>query len=320
MCSVAFVAALVAGTAIGKPVIDVLRIRGARQTVSEDAPSSHAAKQGTPTMGGIIILVAFTAGFAAAWLGGARLSGAVPVCVLIACCAAIGLWDDLLIARRGKNLGLKARHKLALQVIAAIGFVCWLSGSITTTVQGVELGWAYYPLAVVLIVGLTNAVNLMDGLDGLAAGVCAIILVGIVLASSVHNAAWSVCLAASLAGGCCAFLWFNCHPAQVFMGDTGSLALGGAIAGLALAGKLEVPTQVFAVVPWIETLSVIGQVAVFKVRKAQRGLAYAQVHRLFRRTPLHHHFEELGMPETRIVARFWLASAAAVALGLLVWR
>lgn len=324
----AFAAALLAGWAL----IPWLTRLGVRQTVSSDAPSRHAGKQGTPTMGGIAILAGLGIPVMVEALFNPQHWPNLVLLALALAFGAIGFWDDLLIARRGKNLGLKARHKLALQFLCAAVFVAWLaaadfgrgeqiSGRLTVVRlwQDVDLGIWYYPIAVLIIVGLSNAVNLADGLDGLAAGVCTMAFLGLaaLVAAPAASPMGSLALfGSSTAGACCGFLWYNAHPARVFMGDTGSLALGAALGGMAILGKAEVPAQFMAAIPWAAALSVIVQVGVFRYRAWRHGLEYARAHRVFRRTPIHHHFEELGWPETQIVARFWLITASVVASTL----
>lgn len=312
------------GIALGTPVIRWLKGLGASQTVSADAPESHRSKQGTTTMGGLLILLGLTLPVLAdAALNPGHLTELALLGLTLAF-GSIGFLDDLIIARRGKNLGLKARQKLLFQFLFAIAFAWWLSATAVrgrTTVLGIggwsaDLGFWYYLLGVVSIVGMSNAVNLTDGLDGLAGGVCtmlALALAGTALVSASTAYAWLPLFGGALAGGCAGFLWFNFHPAQVFMGDTGSLPLGAALAGMAMLGKTEVEFQAFALIPWAATFSVIIQVVVFKARRRKHGLEYAKAHRVFRRTPLHHHFEEIGMRETKIVGRFWLATALAIA-------
>lgn len=280
-------------------------------------------------MGGLLILAGLSLPMLFVVVGSPGQASALALLGLTLAFGLIGFVDDFLIATRGKNLGLKARQKLALQLAFAIAFVVWLCASAvpgqTTALRifagdhTIDLGLAYYVLGVLFIVGLSNAVNFVDGLDGLAGGVSAII--ALAAAATVQAAvgySWLPLFGGALAGGCAGFLWFNAHPAQVFMGNTGSTALGAALAGMAMLGKIEVPFQLYAAVPWVVLLSVIIQVAVFKYRRRRYGLEYAQAHRVFRRTPLHHHFEELGWPETKIVQRFWLATALGVAVGLLL--
>jgi phospho-N-acetylmuramoyl-pentapeptide-transferase len=310
-------------------VIQWLKGLGASQTVSSDAPETHRAKQGTTTMGGLLILLGLTLPVVADIALNPGHVSALALLGLTLAFGGIGFLDDLLIARRGKNLGLKARQKLALQFAFAAGFAWWLyatavPGRTTVLAAGgwsADLGVWYYLLGVFLLVGMSNAINLTDGLDGLAGGVSlmlALALAGTALVSTTTSFGWLPLFGGALAGGCAGFLWYNIHPAQVFMGDTGSLGLGAALAGMSMLGKTEVELQGFALIPWAATFSVIIQVLVFKARKRRHGLEYAKAHRVFRRTPLHHHFEECGFNETKIVGRFWLVTALAIAVTLAI--
>lgn len=326
-----FVAAFAVSALLGEPVIGWLKRLGASQTVSADAPERHREKQGTTTMGGLLILAGLTVPVAVeAAMHPAHVS-AFALLGLTLANGLIGFLDDLLIARRGKNLGLKARQKLVLQFIAAALFCFWLYETAiparTTHLRfagwDADLGGWYYPLGVLFIMAMSNAINLTDGLDGLAGGISALLAIALamtVLAPLGTAYAWLPLFGGALAGGCAGFLWYNVHPARVFMGDTGSLALGAALAGMAMLGKTEVSFQIYALVPWAATFSVIIQVLAFKVRKQRFGLEYAKAHRVFRRTPLHHHFEECGWRETRIVGRFWLATAISVGVALALTR
>jgi len=325
MIAAGFIAAFAVSTLLGGPLIRLLRRIGAKQAISEDAPSRHQAKQGTPTMGGLLILAGLLIPVAVDAAPNPQHRMAWGLLGLTLAYGLIGFLDDYLITTRGKNLGITARQKLALQFLFAAGFALWLRATATpgrtTTLrfgaETMECGDAYYLLGVLFIVGMSNAINLTDGLDGLAGGIVA--MIALALAGTVHGVAgygWLPLFGGALAGGCAGFLWYNAHPAQVFMGNTGSTALGAALAGLAMLGKAEVPFQLYAVMPWATLFSVMIQVSVFKYRRRRYGLEYARAHRVFRRTPLHHHFEELGWPETKIVQRFWLATALAVALGI----
>ncbi|MCC6728922.1 MAG: phospho-N-acetylmuramoyl-pentapeptide-transferase [Chthonomonadales bacterium] len=311
-----FAAAFAVSVLVGGPCIRALRRVGARQTVSANAPAAHAGKQGTPTMGGLILLAGLVA---AAALSAQATGDAGAVAGLLGVTlafGAIGFLDDYLKAARGKNLGLIARQKLALQFAAATAFALWLAAQHRpgqSVLLGADLGVWYYALAALLLVAVSNAVNLADGLDGLAAGICGLVGVGVVLVAAGRVGAMT---GAATAGACAGFLWHNAHPAAVFMGDTGSLPLGAALAAAAVLAKGEVAFLGLAAVLWLEMASVIVQVSVFKLRRRRGGLEYARAHRVFRRTPLHHHFEELGWPETRVVQRFWLATAVAVAITL----
>lgn len=301
--AIAFIISLLCSILIGPRAIKSLKALKLRQTISEDAPDRHKQKQGTPMMGGIIILIGFLVGLLSLYHIDSRV---IAVLLLTLGSALIGFADDFLIATRGKNLGLKARQKLARQFLVAILFMLWVyagKGLHTTKIfmpNGffIDFGWVYYPLMTLMIVGMSNAFNLADGLDGLASGMTAILslaLGGLVLSVRDANPALTI-MCWSLAGACFGFLWHNCNPAKIFMGDTGSLALGSATVGIAIAGKCEFFYLILGAIFVFEALSVIIQVVSFKTRKK----------RVFKMTPIHHHFELSGMPETRIVVRFWI--------------
>ena len=344
---VGFLCAFLVSALPGKSAIRLLRRLNARQNISEDAPASHQQKQGTPTMGGLLILMSLTVTVIAFGLSsqiGAHRHPAddyalAPILLLTLAFGGIGFADDYLSAKRGKNLGLKAREKLAAQIAAAAGFVLWMylsahqafttsveliPASLTSTVGGqmargplvVDLGLWYYPMALLFVVGLSNATNFTDGLDGLSSGLAILIsmsLGALVYAMRPDLGFFCVALSGALAG----FLWWNAHPARVFMGDTSSLALGAALAAIALVGKQEIGLIVAAMVCWIELISVIVQVSTFKWRRRRHGLEFAQSHRVFRRSPLHHHFEEIGWSETQVVVRFWIVGAICAGMSLL---
>lgn len=323
---VGFVAALVGAIALGRPILAWLQVSGVRQNISSDAPERHSTKQGTPTMGGAIMLAGVAVGLGSAWMWTGVTLASVLAGGLIIGNAAIGALDDRLSLKRGSNLGLRARDKFALQMTLTAAFLAvlaWTSSDCdVTSVLGADLGSLYWPLAAVFIVGLSSGTNLADGLDGLTAGMSVATYAGLAIMLHIAGAEQSlVALAATMAGACAGLLWFGAYPALVFMGDTGSLALGAGLAGIAVVGKVEAPLTVATALFWVEALSVMAQVAVFKWRKRTRGIEYARAHRLFRRAPLHHHFEELGaMPETRIVARFWVVTAATTALAVALCR
>lgn len=303
---------------------------GARQTVSEDAPAQHVAKQGTPTMGGLLILLGLTVttlGYAAFSPHRVEL---LALLILTLAFGLIGFLDDYLKATRGKNLGLTSRQKLAMQIVFAVGFMIWLRlmetpGKTTQIAFGawmaIDPGEVYYLFGALFIAGMSNAINLADGLDGLAGGITtllALALAAVIQGGPEVHGLWL--FAGAMSGGCAGFLWYNAHPAQVFMGDTGALALGAGLAGLAMLGKAEAPAQGIFLVPYAVALSVVIQVAVFKYRRRRFGLEYAKANRVFRRTPLHHHFEELGWQETKIVQRFWLATTLCAAITLVIFH
>lgn len=302
---VAFALALVAG----RPYIHYLQQWKLGQIIRVEGPESHHAKAGTPSMGGWLILgpallALPIAGWhnMAVWLLAATILGF----------ALVGWLDDYLIVKKRSNKGLSPRQKLAGQILVGAAFAAglWYLGRGTTIMipvlhQPFDLGPLYWPLLVFIMVGTSNAVNLTDGLDGLASGTVAIALSGLALAlvGIGQNLAQPELLAliAAVIGGCLGFLWFNCHPAQVFMGDTGSLGLGAAVAGAAALGHLELWLIPLGAVFIAETLSVMIQVTYFKRTGGKR---------FFKMSPLHHHFELSGWKETKVVGRFYLVGAA----------
>ena len=325
-----FSAGLVLG--LGDAVIALLGRRSARQPVSGDAPASHQAKQGTPTMGGLllvavafVITVAFTLLAALDERQRVRLL-AVAGTLLLA--GIVGFLDDLGKARRKQNkAGLSERVKLAGQVLVAALFLFVIGqteqAGITTVVavfgRNIDFGILYYALGVLYLCGFGNAVNFTDGLDGLAAGTTLITTLSLAVLALLNESAAVTpevsIFYLSVAGACAGFLWFNAHPARVFMGDTGSLALGMGVAAAAIAAKQETLLLVVGAVYLMEIGSMMIQRYVFKWRRIRRGIEYAKANRVFRRAPLHHHFEELGWPETRVVARFWVMALMAAAVG-----
>jgi phospho-N-acetylmuramoyl-pentapeptide-transferase len=311
-------------------LIDWLRAHRVGQPIHEDVPDGHTTKAGTPTMGGVAIVVAAVVGYAAAHLhsGLVFTRSGVLVMLTIAAAGVVGALDDWIKVSAERNLGLSKRAKMGGLLVVAVGFaaaaVTWTD--VETTVSftrwsepGWELGrvgWSI--LAVLLIAGFTNAVNLTDGLDGLAAG-SSIYAFGAMTAIGfwafrhpgvyqVSHALDLAVIAAAMAGATIGFLWWNAPPAQVFMGDTGSLALGAALATLALTLNVQLMLPIVGALFVFETLSVIVQVGSFRVFKR----------RVFRMAPIHHHFELGGWPETTVIIRFWLLAmmATAVALGL----
>jgi len=317
----ALVVAFAAAVALGRPAIRLLRGWGCGQQVRDDGPRSHYAKQGTPTMGGVVILAALIAGVAAsaALMQGVG-AGALATVALAIGFAVVGFVDDRAIIKHKRSLGLRAREKLVLQFALAAGFLYLLRGLgfvnpvvlVPFTSKLVTLGWWYYPLAAVFIVLTSNSVNLSDGLDGLAAGLAAIagLSVGVIATQRGEPAVSAMCYA--LAGGCFGFLWYNAHPARIFMGDTGALGLGAALAGAAVVLKSEIMLLIIGIIFYLEALSVIAQVAAFRLTGK----------RILRMSPLHHHLELSGWPEPRIVTRMWIVAAligwAAVMVGRLL--
>jgi phospho-N-acetylmuramoyl-pentapeptide-transferase len=293
----------------GPFVIPELRKLKFGQSIREEGPKSHQAKSGTPTMGGLMILAALTAG--ALFAAGFEPSVLLALFVTLGH-GVIGFVDDYIKVVKKRNLGLRPRHKFLGQIIMAV--VVALIGSlflgVTTELwvpllnKVVDVGVFYYVLIFFVLVGTTNAVNLTDGLDGLATGTVAVaaICYAVVCVMFGKAALASFCIA--VAAACIAFLRFNAHPAKVFMGDTGSLALGGALAAAAILTKTELLLVIVGGVFVIEALSVIIQVISFQTTGK----------RVFLMSPIHHHFELLGWPETKVVRTFW---AAGVVFGLL---
>ncbi len=311
-------AALAAGFAALAVIISarwvIGRLQRARfgQRIREEAPNRHQEKAGTPTMGGLLILAATLAAtlLVIPWpTGKAQL-----VLVVMLGYGAVGAFDDLLKLRRGRNLGLRARERLAIQIPLAIIVATYIMRQIP---QGstvgllwlgrIHLGWAYLLFATLYLVGFTNAVNLTDGLDGLAGGTVAIAAGAYVIIALRHSAPELAIIAAAVAGACLGFVWFNAHPAAVFMGDVGSNALGAALAAIALLTKTEVLLLLVGLVFVLEAASVLLQVVFFK---------WTHGRRLFRMSPLHHHFELTGWSETQTVIRMWLVAAFGAAVGL----
>ena len=307
-----------------------LESRRIGQPVREDGPKSHHAKAGTPTMGGIVIVGAVVIGYIVGHFGtGIEFSRAGMLVVLVTIALAIvGFLDDLLKVRNKRSLGLNKRAKFSLQiaVAAAFGFlgVYWVHSSTVlsftrASVPGFQLGViGWIVLAGVMLVGTSNAVNLTDGLDGLAAGsgtFCFAVLALIGYWSFRHvsiyhlNSALDVGLVSvALAGSCLGFLWWNAAPARIYMGDTGSLAIGGGLAAICLMLNVDLLLIVIGGLFVLETTSVIVQVFSFRVFGR----------RVFKMAPMHHHFELLGWPETTVIARFWIMAGifAVVGLGL----
>jgi phospho-N-acetylmuramoyl-pentapeptide-transferase len=314
---------LIAGTAsllicifLSPKFISFLREREFGQNIREEGPEGHHAKAGTPTMGGIIIFTAIAIPFVlltdfSDW----RAVGVFGVAVA---CALIGFADDYTKLVKRRSLGLRGRTKLVVTMAIAIGL--WLvatrGADLADTLDlrvvdaTIDLGYLY-PLFIYLVVaGTTNAVNLTDGLDGLAAGCAAIVLLAYIAITFTNGQLGLSLVAACLVGACVGFLWFNSFPASIFMGDTGSLGLGGAIAGLAVMTKTEVLLIVLGGIFVIEALSVMIQVFAFQSFRK----------RVFKMAPIHHHFELEGWSETKIILRFWIVAAVCAAIGFTLYQ
>ena len=278
--------------ALGGWTIRILRNLKAGQRVRDDGPQRHLQKEGTPTMGGVLIVLALVLGvLVASQVAFHLVSNRVLLVIgLTVVMGAVGFADDYLKIKRGRSLGLKAREKLLGQIVAAIVFVALLTlekrhgaaaeGSLFTRMP--TLAWQ--ALWVLAVVGTANAVNLADGLDGLATGLCIVAGLGFAVLAELSVQPYVVILGLAMAGVCLGFLWFNRHPARVFMGDVGSLALGGALVGM--AAVLDTPLALIGLclVPFIEAASVMIQVISFKTTGK----------RVFKMSPIHHHFDSPG--------------------------
>lgn len=303
--SLPFLTGLIVTILVGAWAVPTLRKIKAGQIIREDGPQDHLKKAGTPTMGGIFfvpvaVLVALMAS------GGDRTVLAVSLVILGY--GAIGWIDDWQILRRRSNKGISPRMKLILQTLLAVGFTLWMAltqpGDLTTVALfgavSLPLGLLFWPIAAFALVSESNAVNLTDGLDGLAGGTCAIAFLafGVLLAPTSPSL---MILCAALSGSCVGFLAYNRNPAQVFMGDTGSMALGGGLAAIALISGNIWSLIILSGLFIIETLSVILQVSYYKATKGPDGVGK----RILKMAPLHHHLELSGWSETQVVGVFY---------------
>ncbi len=314
---------LIAGTAsllmclfLSPKFIEFLRDREFGQNIREEGPQGHKTKAGTPTMGGIIIFAAIAVPFLLLSHRGWEAIGVFGAAVA---CALLGFADDYTKIVKRRSLGLRARTKLVVTIAISLGlwWVATQKANIAPTVYirpfdiTIDLG-PLYPIWVYLVVaGTTTAVNFTDGLDGLAAGCTAIVLLAYIGITFISNGEHDLALLAScLVGACVGFLWFNSFPASIFMGDTGSLGLGGAIAGLAIMTRTEVLLILLGGIFVIEVLSVVIQVFSFQTFRK----------RVFLMAPIHHHFELQGWSETKIILRFWIVAAALGAIGFVLYQ
>ena len=301
---------------VGPRFIDYLRLREFGQQIREEGPAGHQGKAGTPTMGGLAVLLAVLVPFLI--LSEYRQASLAVLGTTLAM-AALGFADDWTKLRKRRSLGVSGRTKLVIQALTAIGL--WLAVTEPVGLQdtlrlrvvdaSIDLGIAYPVLIFLVLAGATNGVNLTDGLDGLAAGCAAIVFLAFTAMTFITTGQQDLALlCACLVGACVGFLWFNSFPASVFMGDTGSLGLGGAIAALAVLTKTEVLLIVIGGIFVIEALSVAIQVFAFqRFRK-----------RVFLMAPIHHHFELLGWSETKIILRFWIVAAICAAIGFTLYQ
>ena len=301
-------------------VIPILRGKKIGQSIREEGPTWHRSKAGTPTMGGICFIMAMLTSLAVmtvVYAINSRQNELIPLALTLALALAnglVGFVDDYCKLIKKQNEGLKAYQKFSLQLVVAGAYIFAMRavGEIDTSLSipfsdySLELGWIYYVFAIFLIVGVVNAVNLTDGLDGLAT--CVTLVVSGFFAIVAFNMLFSplVLMSAALIGGLLGFLIFNAHPAKVFMGDTGSLFLGGAVTGAAFMINEPIIIVIVGGIYVIEALSVILQVGSFKLRNK----------RIFKMAPIHHHFEKCGWNEVKVVSVF---SAATVLLAVVAW-
>ena len=305
---------------LGRMILPILRARRAGQPINEYVPA-HAGKAGTPTMGGLSFILAFlltVAGVVVWWTIDGRTANLIPLALVVLYAvgnAAIGFVDDYYKLHRRRNEGLTSKQKMVLQITAAAAFVAMMAitGNLATAISlpfcdvALELSWFAYPLYILVLVGFVNSTNITDGLDGLASSVCAVVtlFVTIVACRALHSE--TAVLSCALLGGVLGFLIYNHHPAKMFMGDTGSLFMGGLIMGCAvMMGELLVFVMAgFLFV--IEMLSSLLQITYFKLSGGKR---------IFKMAPLHHHFEKCGFSEVQIVGLF---AGVSVLFCLVAW-
>ena len=283
------------------------------QTVRDEGPQSHLAKNGTPTMGGVMMIVAILiTGLTRATIS----KGLIVGLICIVGFGFVGFLDDFIKIKMKRSLGLKAYQKIILQFALALYIAYYQYSASPSATQLVipftnhiiNLGIWYIPFMMIFIIGTVNAVNLTDGLDGLASGVTLIVSCFFVLfAVSISNSDVAI-LAAATAGACLGFLGFNSYPAKVFMGDTGSMALGGAVVAFATLTNSPLIIIIVGFIYLAEALSVMIQVTYFKLTNGKR---------IFKMAPLHHHFEQCGWPETRVVFVFWIVTVVLCWIGVL---
>jgi phospho-N-acetylmuramoyl-pentapeptide-transferase len=328
-----------------KPTITVLRKRKLGQEIRADGPQAHLGKKGTPTMGGIVIIIASLIGYVAGHLltSDPMSASGVLVLFLMTGLGMVGFVDDFIKLFMRRSLGLRSGAKLAGQAIVGAIFAIlalhFPDGYDLTPASAhisflADFGLAIGPVlfviwVIIMVTGTSNGVNLTDGLDGLASGAAILVLAAYVIIGNwqlrndcttalapncypVRDPLDTAVVAAVVMGACFGFLWWNAPPAKIFMGDTGSLALGGALAGLAITTHTELLLFLLGGLFVIITLSDVIQVTVFKVTRIRTGRGI----RVFKMAPLQHHFELVGWAETTIVVRFWIIAGICVALGL----
>ncbi len=326
----AIVLALIAAAILFPLWIRLLRVRNIGQQVRADGPQGHLVKQGTPTMGGVLILFVVAATYFS--MGTPTRASLLALAATLGC-GALGFIDDWAKVAHERSLGLRPRAKLAAQATISVAFCLlavnwakvptWLqlpltrsridlgALSSTVTVGGLSfvIPWLYVAFVAFMMIAMSNAVNLTDGLDGLAAGTVTIVTMAFAGIAFRQNALENALFGAAIAGACIGFLWYNAYPADIFMGDTGSLGLGAGIAALAVITKTELLLLIIGGIYVAETLSVVLQVASFKLTGK----------RIFRMAPLHHHFEMLGWSETKVMIRFWIITGILAGFGFALY-
>ncbi len=302
---------------LGRPLIHWLTQRGIGKHIRVDGPAQHQVKSGTPTMGGIYFVGGAVIGsLLAAALG--YEEALLPI-IAVAAFAALGAVDDWKGLRDASGVGWLARYKFPVQwgtaLIVAL-LLYWLTPEhllvIPGTGKSIELGWWAVAIATPLLVFISNAVNISDGQDGLAGGMSALAYAAFGLVALMRGNAGLTIFSFVMVGSLGAFLWYNTHPAGLFMGDIGSEALGAGLVALAMLTGQWIVLIIIALVFIVEALSVMLQVSYFKYTKRR----YGEGRRIFKMAPLHHHFELLGVPEERVTVRFWLVAAVCCALGV----
>jgi phospho-N-acetylmuramoyl-pentapeptide-transferase len=313
---IAGMAAMLITIFVGPRFIEYLRVKEFGQQIREEGPQEHHAKAGTPTMGGLIVFL----GIAVPYLVlSDRDTESLAVFGVALGCAAIGFADDVIKITKRRSLGLSARYKLVAQIALAVGlwYVATEEVGLETQIQArvfdaeLDVGPIAYVVFIFLVIaGASNAVNLTDGLDGLAAGSCAIVFLAFTAITITSGQESLAILSACLVGASVGFLWFNAFPASIFMGDTGSLGLGGAIGALAVMTQTELLLIILGGIFVIEALSVALQVIFFKLTRR----------RVFLMAPIHHHFELLAWSETKIMLRFWIVAAVCAGIGYTLFQ
>jgi phospho-N-acetylmuramoyl-pentapeptide-transferase len=313
---IAGMAAMLITIFLGPRFIEYLRLKEFGQQIREEGPEGHHAKAGTPTMGGLIVFLAIAVPYLVL---SERDTQSLAVFGVAVGAAVLGFADDAIKITKHRSLGISARWKLLVQIGLAVALwylaieVVELDPTIRSRVfdTEIEIGpVAYLVLVFLVIAGASNAVNLTDGLDGLAAGSCAIVLLAYMAITITTGQEGLALLAACFIGACIGFLWFNAFPASIFMGDTGSLGLGAAIGAFAVMTQTELLLVVLGGIFVIEALSVAIQVASFKLFR-RRVLLMA---------PVHHHFEMLAWSETKIMLRFWIIAAVCAGIGYVLFQ